>query len=816
MNRERFSAVTGKIIRHALEYASKLGAGFAGSEHILYSIADGVKSAAKTALSSAGIDAALINDLINRYNKTAGEGGVMTVTLTPEAARVMELAEGQADKLRHESIEPEHILLGMLQEKGCAAAKLIHSTGAEPDAIAADLFKTLGDTWPKQQRNGKNKGAEDTPFLDEFTIDLTARAADGKLDPVIGRETEISRVIQILARRQKNNPVLIGSPGVGKSAVVEGLANQIATDQAPANLKGYSVLTLEVSRLVSGTRFRGDFEERLQNLLDELMNTRSVILFVDELHTLVGTGAGGGSLDAANIFKPVLSRGEIQVIGAVTLDEYRRYIEKDAALERRFQPVMIGEPSEGDTVTILKGLRGRYESFHKISIPDDVIEAAVELSNRYIQNRYLPDKAIDLIDEAASRVRINNLGIPEHLKELNAKIQSLNTEKLQAAQEQDYERASVLRDRQDELKRALAMQRESWSENQRTSVTPVDVAEVVAVWTGIPVSLSAREENKQLIALEETMHKRVIGQDEAVNAVSSAIRRSHAGIREEAQPIGNFLFLGPTGVGKTEVCKALAEAMFGDENAIVRMDMSEYMERHTVSKLIGSPPGYVGYDEGGQLTERVRRKPYSIVLFDEIEKAHPDVWNALLQIMGEGRLTDAQGRTVSFRNTVVVLTSNLGSRDIVGKAPLGFGPRTEGLRPAEEIRGKITDELKRTFPPEFLNRLDEIIVFHQLNKDHVRAITRKMLKELAARAAKRGIALELDDSVVDVLAEKGFDPVYGARPLKRAIQSMLEDAVSRIMLSGEYKDGQVLEVKGEGGGLDIEIKEAASAARPLA
>ena len=803
MNRDRLSAAAGKVIRKAFEYVSKLSAGYVGSEHILYGIADSGKCAAKTALYAAGIDAALIDDLVKRYNKALEGGGILAVALTPEADRVMGLAEAQADKLHQETVEPEHILLGMIQEKDCAAAKLIRSAGADPGAIASDLLRTMGETWPPLQSGGKNKKEADTPTLDEFTIDLTAKAAEGKLDPVIGRETEIIRVIQILSRRQKNNPVLIGSPGVGKSAVVEGLADMIATGQAPSHLSGYRILTLDVSRLVSGTRYRGDFEERAKNLLDELTGAESVILFIDELHTLVGTGAAGGSLDAANIFKPVLSRGEIQVIGAVTLDEYRRFIEKDAALERRFQPVMVDEPSEADTIAILKGLRGRYEEFHKISIPDEALQAAVELSNRYIQDRYLPDKAIDLMDEAASRVRVKNLSIPDQLKDLNAKIQSLNREKLTAAREQDYERASVLRDRQDELKRALSMRRENWSENQRVSVTPADVAEVVTVWTGIPAAISTGEENKRLLALEDTLHKRIIGQDEAVAAVSRAIRRGRAGIREENRPVGNFLFLGPTGVGKTEVCKALAEALFNNEGAIIRMDMSEYMEQYTVSKLIGSPPGYVGYEEGGQLTERVRRKPYSIVLFDEIEKAHPDVWNALLQIMGEGRLTDAQGRTVSFRNTVVVMTSNLGSRDILGKQPLGFSGYNGALRPAEDIRGRVTDEVKRTFPPEFFNRLDEVIVFHQLDRGHIRAITEKMLGELTARAAKRGVVLRLDDGVTDVLADKGFDPVYGARPLKRAIQSMLEDAVSKALLSGDFTEGQVLDVSAEAGGLVI-------------
>ncbi|MDL2327315.1 ATP-dependent Clp protease ATP-binding subunit [Ruminococcaceae bacterium OttesenSCG-928-A11] len=813
MNRERFSDGTIRVMREAFGFAAKLETGFVGSEHILYGIAAGGKTPAAQALYGAGIDAALVRDLIEKFDRTPGdEGEVLTVTLTPEAQRVLELAEAQADKLRHPKVEPEHLLLGMLQEAGCAAAKLVRSTGAEPDAIVTELLKTMGTAWPADRADAKGKKKKvNTETLDEYTIDLTAKATENKLDPVIGRDKEIARVTQILSRRQKNNPALIGEPGVGKTAIAEGLANAIIAGRVPDNLLGYRVLSLDMGKLVSGTRFRGDFEERMKNLLDELKESEDVILFIDELHTLVGAGAAEGSLDAAGIFKPALSRGEIQVIGATTLDEYRKHVEKDTALERRFQPVTVDEPSKEDAVAILKGLRSRYEEHHKLAIPDDAIDAAVELSSRYIQDRYLPDKAIDLIDEAASRVRTHILTTPEHLKELDEKISALNAEKLQAVQDQDFERAADLRDRQDELKRVLAMHRENWSEKQKAAISPEDVAEVVSVWTGIPVTMITKAESERLMGLEDTLHKRVVGQDEAVAAVSKAIRRSRVGIREEGKPIGSFLFLGPTGVGKTEVCKALAEAMFADENAIVRMDMSEFMERHTVSKLIGSPPGYVGYDEGGQLTEKVRRKPYSIVLFDEIEKAHPDVWNTLLQIMDDGRLTDAQGHTVSFKNTIIVMTSNLGARDITGKTALGFGSSpADGTRPVEELRDKVTDELKRVFPPEFLNRLDGTIVFHQLDKENIRAIARKMLDDLAARSEKLGIALKIEDGAVEILADKGFDPVYGARPLKRTIQSSLEDAIAEAMLSPDYTEGDTMVVRAKDGALDIVLERAAA------
>ena len=805
MNRDLYSENTLRVLRGAFELSARLEQTFAGSEHMLHSIAAN-ESPAANALYGAGIDADLVLELIEKYATRNEQGGILTVSLAPEAQHVLELAEAQAKKLHHPNVEPEHLLLAMLQDKTCGAAKLITATGAELDAIVTDLLKTMGTEWPAQPGEQGHKKHVETETLDEYTLDLTAKAKEGKLDPVIGRDPEIARVTQILSRRQKNNPVLIGQPGVGKTAVAEGLASAIVAGNVPDNLLEHRVLSLDMGKLVSGTRYRGDFEERMKNLLDELKESDSVILFIDELHTLVGAGSAEGSLDAAGIFKPALSRGEIQVIGATTPDEYRKHIEKDAALERRFQPVKVEEPSPEDTILILQGLRGRYEEHHKLAIPDDAIHAAVELSSRYIQDRYLPDKAIDLIDEAASRVRTHINTTPSHLKELDEKIQALSAEKQQAVKDQDFEAAARLRDQQDELKRVLAMHRENWSEKQRTAINPEDIAQVVSVWTGIPVTVITKDEGERLLALEDTLHKRVIGQDDAIKAVSRAIRRSRVGIKEEGHPIGSFLFLGPTGVGKTEVCKALAETMFADENAIIRMDMSEYMERHTVSKLIGSPPGYVGYDEGGQLTEKVRRKPYSIVLFDEIEKAHPDVWNTLLQIMDDGRLTDAQGRTVSFKNTVVVMTSNVGSRDILGKSSLGFAGVNAEARAASDLKGKVTDEVKRVFPPEFLNRLDDLIVFHQLDKEHIRAIARNMLNDLVERSQKLGITLTLKDSAVDVLADKGFDPVYGARPLKRTIQSHLEDAIAEALLDQSYSEGDEMVASGKDGELDIKLK----------
>ncbi len=808
MNKKIFSSNTVAMLRRAFALSSKMGHSYTGTEHILWSITSDRRSAAGKALSKAGVDSRLVLAMIEKYNSQGQSSGMVTMSLTAEANQVLDAAEAQMKEMKHEQLEPEHILIGMLKEKGSAGSELLISINANTDRIVDDVLKSKDTEWPRTQGVQADKGKKQTENLEEFTVDLSEMALTGKLDPLIGRDKEVERVTQILSRRTKNNPVLIGEPGVGKTAIAEGLAQRIVDNTVPETLEGMRVLSLDLGKMVSGTKYRGDFEERIKNFLEELKENDHVILFIDELHTLIGAGAAEGSLDAASVFKPALSRGEIQVIGATTLDEYRKHIEKDAALERRFQPVMVNEPTQEDAIKILHGVRPYYEEHHKLAITDEAVDAAVELGSRYIPDRFLPDKAIDLIDEAASRVRTHILTTPEHLQELEEEVKSLNHKKQQAAEEQRFEDAAKLRDKQEDLKRVLASHRDSWSDEQDKSVSAENVAEVVSMWTGIPVTMLTEEESERLMKLEDTLHERIVGQEDAVKAVSKAIRRSRVGIREEGHPIGSFMFLGPTGVGKTEVCKALAESMFADEDAIIRLDMSEYMERHTVSKLIGSPPGYVGYDEGGQLTEQVRRKPYSIVLFDEIEKAHPDVWNSLLQIMDEGRLTDAQGRTVDFKNTVIVMTSNLGARDIMGKASLGFADTqsdADGTRPQEEIRGKVMDELKRTFQPEFLNRLDEIVVFHQLDKDHISKIAYKMLDELKDRSSSLGIELTIEDSAVDILADRGFDPVFGARPLKRTIQSSLEDVIAETILEGDYTDGDGMVVTGEDSDLKIKL-----------
>ena len=663
-----------------------------------------------------------------------------------------------------------------------------------------------------QQPAGR-KTEKKRKFLDNYCINLSQRARDGKLDAVIGREQEIERVVQILNRRQKNNPCLIGEPGVGKTAIAEGLAERIASGDVPEELLDKRVLSLDLSGMVAGTKYRGEFEERIKNTLDEVKKDGNIILFIDELHTIVGAGSAEGAVDAANIIKPALGRGEIRVIGATTLNEYRKYIEKDAALERRFQPVTVGEPTPEATLEILKGLRDRYEAHHKLSITDEALEAAVQLSKRYIGDRFLPDKAIDLMDEAASQVRMDAESSSPDLKALEEKISTLHREKAEAIAAQDYEKAAQLRDIEKNYQDQVDIERENWRKQMaqnRGSVTADDVAKVVAGWTGIPVTRLTEDESMRLLKLEEKLHQRVVGQDDAVAAVAKAIRRSRVGLKDPKRPIGSFLFLGPTGVGKTELCKTLAEAMFGDENAMVRIDMSEYMEKHTVSRLIGSPPGYVGHEEGGQLTEKVRRKPYSVVLFDEIEKAHEDVWNILLQILEDGIVTDSQGRRVDFKNTVIVMTSNVGAKNITAaEAKLGFDGKEKDEKETEEarfarIREAVMADLKRTFRPEFLNRIDEIIVFHQLTQDNIVQIARRMLDVTAGRMAQQGITLEAEDDAVAELAKDGFDPQYGARPLRRAIQNQVEDAVAEQMLEGSLKSGDTAHVRLKDGKVVIE------------
>ena len=803
---DRFTQRAQSALTKAQEAAQEMGHSYVGTEHILLGIARESEGLGAKVLHDNGLDEELITELIEKF-VGRGAPGIPAQGLTPNAKRVVELAIMCANQLGHSFIGTEHLLMALLREPDCAATRLIASTGADVNKLYTDIVDIFrsSDYRPQQSqptqaasagRSG-GKGKSDTKTLDQFSRDLNKAAQNGELDPVIGREKEIQRVIQILSRRTKNNPVLIGEPGVGKTAIAEGLAQLIVAGDVPEDLRDKRVVSLDLTGMLAGTKYRGDFEERIKAAIQEAHKAGNVILFIDELHTIIGAGAAEGAIDAANIIKPALGRGEIQVVGATTLNEYRKHIEKDAALERRFQPVMVEEPSPEESVEIIKGLRDKYEAHHKLTITDEAIEAAVTMSGRYINDRYLPDKAIDLMDEACSRVRMKTLTPPNDLKDIEKRIDALVNEKEAAINAQDYERAAKLRDEEKAVRDELDEARKKWDDSragQRSgkSVGAEDIAEVVSGWTGIPVTSLTETESERLLKMEEILHRRVIGQDEAVSAVSRAIRRGRVGLKDPKRPVGSFLFLGPTGVGKTELCKALAEAVFGDENAMIRIDMSEYMEKHTVSKLIGSPPGYVGYDEGGQLTEKVRRKPYSVILFDEIEKAHEDVFNVMLQIMDDGVLTDSQGRKVDFKNTIIVMTSNIGARNITDRQKkLGFAGADEGngVKSVEEIRELVMKDLKNTFRPEFLNRIDDIIVFSQLTREDIRQIASHMIATVAERLKGLGIGLTVMDEALDKLAEEGFDPVYGARPLRRKIQSALEDQVAEKMLDGTLKDG---------------------------
>ena len=798
----------------AQEAAAELGHGYVGSEHILLGISRGESGAAERVLREAGLTSDLLLQLVEKYVGRGESSETTAQGLTPRAKRVIELAVAEAGRLGHSYVGTEHLLMGILREYDSMASKIIVAAGADPNKLYTSVIDLLGTGEFRQtvsagsERTGKRA---ETKTLDQFSRDLTQAARKGELDPVIGRENEIQRVVQILSRRTKNNPVLIGEPGVGKTAVAEGLAQRVVSGDVPENLRGKRVVSLDLTGMVAGTKYRGDFEERIKNAIDEVKKAKDVVLFIDELHTIIGAGAAEGAIDAANIIKPALGRGEIQIIGATTLNEYRKYIEKDAALERRFQPVTVNEPTPTESIQILNGLRDKYEAHHKLKISDEAIVAAVAMSNRYINDRYLPDKAIDLIDEAASRVRMETLRLPPDLKALESEVNALNAEKESAVQNQDFEKAAKLRDQEKEKRAELEKLRSQWDTGNAGAtrcVTPEDIAQVVSGWTGVPVTNLTEDESQRLMRMEEILHKRVIGQDEAVKAVSKAIRRGRVGLKDPKRPIGSFLFLGPTGVGKTELCKALAEALFGDENAMIRVDMSEFMEKHTVSKLIGSPPGYVGYDEGGQLTEKVRRKPYSVILFDEIEKAHEDVFNIMLQILDDGRLTDSQGRHVDFKNTVIVMTSNVGARNITDKrTQLGFSSGGDAEEASyERIRASVMEDLKKTFRPEFLNRIDDIIVFHQLTRDNIRLIAENMLMTVKARMQDLGIELAVDDSALNALADKGFDPVYGARPLRRAIQSTVEDRAAELILDGKARGGDKLVATAENG--EIVVRKA--------
>ena len=801
----QFTPRAEEALRLAQEAAEEMGHGYVGTEHILLGLMREEDGIAHRVMREYGMTEDMICTVLERSVGKGLSGAAPSQGLTPRAKSAVELAVSEAMRMGAGYIGTEHLLLGLLREGSNMAIRVLDTVGIDPKKMYSSVVQKINEgpraaannNMPVSHREEGKKGKT----LAEFSRDLTESARQGKLDPVIGREKEIQRVIQILSRRTKNNPVLIGEPGVGKTAIAEGLAQRIAAADVPEELLDKRVLSLDLSGMVAGTKYRGEFEERIKKTIDEVKKAGNVILFIDELHTIVGAGSAEGAVDAANILKPALSRGEIRVVGATTLNEYRKYIEKDAALERRFQPVTVGEPTAEATIEILKGLRDKYEAHHKLTITDEAIESAVRLSVRYINDRFLPDKAIDLMDEAASRVRMDAESASPELKSLEEKIAALRREKAEVIAAQDYERAAQLRDIEQNYVEQVEIERENWRKNlavNRGTVGEEDIAKVVAGWTGIPVTRLTEDESQRMLKLEEVLHKRVVGQEEAVTAVAKAIRRSRVGLKDPKRPIGSFLFLGPTGVGKTELCKALAEAMFGNEGAMIRIDMSEYMEKHTVSRLVGSPPGYVGHEEGGQLTEKVRRKPYSVVLFDEIEKAHEDVWNILLQILEDGIVTDSQGRRVDFKNTIIVMTSNVGARNITAAdKPLGFDGReadTDESARFERIKQAVMEELRRTFKPEFLNRIDETIVFRQLTEEDIRRIAQRMLEITGKRMAQQNITLLADEEAVATLAKDGFDPQYGARPLRRAIQNEVEDAVAEQMLEGKLLSGDTARI----------------------
>ncbi len=788
-----FTEKANKALNKAVEAAENLGHTYIGSEHLLLGLLSDTSTVAGTVLSSKKIT----YDNVEEYIKQTIGIGVPTQLgiedFTPRSKRIIETALSLSNGMGYSLAGTEHILLSIARDGSCYAEQILNQAGISGDSIINEVSKKLMNSphsasGEKQGYGADADGKENT--LSQFGRDLTEMAKQGKIDPVIGRQEEIERVIQILSRRTKNNPCLIGEPGVGKTAIAEGLALKIVSGEVPELLKNKKIVSLDLTGMVAGTKYRGDFEERIKKVIDEVINSKDIILFIDEVHTLIGTGSAEGAVDAANILKPSLARGELQIIGATTIDEYRRHIEKDAALERRFQPITVGEPSKEEAVLILKGIRDKYEAHHKVKITDDAINSAVELSTRYIGDRYLPDKAIDLIDEAASRVRLRTFTAPPELKDLENRKKEITAEKMSAVNSQDFEAAARLRDEENEISEQLEKQKEEWLKKtgrSKDEVTGREIAEIVSAWTGVPLSQLTTEESERLLKMEEVLHSRIVGQDEAVKAVSRAIRRSRTGLKDPKKPIGSFIFLGPTGVGKTELCKALAQALFGDENAMIRLDMSEYMEKYSVSRLVGSPPGYVGFEEGGQLTEKVRTKPYSVILFDEIEKAHPDVFNMLLQILDDGILTDSQGRKVDFKNSVIIMTSNVGAKLITAKqSSFGFtDDEKKKERNAEDIKNAVMGELKNTFRPEFLNRVDDIIVFDRLGKEDIRQIASKLLDLLRERIEKLGITVSFSDETVDKIADVGFDEVYGARPLKRAIQSEIEDTLSEEILKGK-------------------------------
>ncbi|MBR6634467.1 MAG: ATP-dependent Clp protease ATP-binding subunit [Clostridia bacterium] len=809
-----FTQKANSALNAAVEVAENMGHTYVGSEHLLAGLLKTDGGVACTALNARGIG---IDDVESVLKSSVGVGTPTVLVpddFTPRLKYIIELSVAAARSMGHTYTGTEHLLISLIKEGSNCAVNIITKLGVSPSDVLGDTVKAVNANSPSSkqsnEKGGKAGGKSDTPTLEQFGRDLTDYAKNNKIDPVIGRSKEIERVIQILSRRTKNNPCLIGEPGVGKTAVAEGLALKIASGEVPETLADKRIVSLDLTGMVAGTKYRGDFEERIKTALEEVARSGNVILFIDELHTLIGAGSAEGAVDAANILKPSLARGEIQVIGATTLEEYRKHIEKDAALERRFQPVTVGEPSEDEAIEILKGLRDRYEAHHKVKITDEAIVAAVKMSVRYIGDRFLPDKAIDLVDEAASKVRLRAFTAPPDLKELEEKIKAFDDEMAAAINSQEFERAAKIRDEKREAQLELKQQKDGWQQRSSSNageVTANEIAEIVSGWTGIPVIELTKEESARLLNMENELHERIVGQDEAVKAVSRAIRRSRVGLKDPKRPTGSFIFLGPTGVGKTELCKTLAASMFGDENAMIRLDMSEYMEKHTTSRLVGSPPGYVGYDEGGQLTERVRRKPYSVILFDEIEKAHPDVFNMLLQILDDGILTDSQGRKVDFKNCIIIMTSNIGAKMIAGSgSALGFGNEKGAGLSDEKIKQAVMGELKKAFRPEFLNRVDDIIVFRKLVKDDIKEIAKRMLSALTKRVAAMGITIEFDENTVEKIADAGFDPVYGARPLRRAIQSKIEDKLSEEILEGKIQPNEACVCKADGESFVFEKK----------
>ena len=803
----KFTGRAKKAIEIANSVAIELGHNYIGTEHILYGLAKEGSGVASKVLENQEITS---QDIIDKIVELIGQGGTIDATLgfTPRTKRVIETAFIEARKLGYNYIGTEHLLISILREGDSIAARILLELNVNIPKLYNEIVKVINEGEDLTSNDKAQKGKEgkrgsynQTTTLNQFGEDLTKKAEEGKLDPIVGRKDEIERVIQILSRRTKNNPCLIGEPGVGKTAVVEGLAQKIVVGDVPEILKDKRVVTMDISSMVAGAKYRGDFEERIKKALEEVKKAGDVILFIDEMHTIVGAGAAEGAIDAANILKPLLARGEIQLVGATTLNEYRKYIEKDSALERRFSPVTVNEPTEKDTITILKGIRDKYEAHHGVKITDQAIEAAVKMSVRYINDRFLPDKAIDLIDEAASRVKLKTYTEPDNLKQLEEEIEETRKNKEEAVRTQKFEKAASLRDKEKELKEKYEKEQKKWKNKNTKQITDIseeNIAEVIASWTGIPAKKITEDENERLKKLEKNLHERVIGQNEAVEAVSKAIRRGRVGLKDPKRPIGSFLFLGPTGVGKTELSKALAESLFGDENSMIRVDMSEYMEPHSISKLIGSPPGYVGFDEGGQLTEKIRRKPYSVILFDEIEKAHPDVMNMLLQILEDGRLTDSQGRTVNFKNTVIIMTSNIGARLITDKKMLGFsqiGDKSEEEnKEYEQTKKEVMEALKKELRPEFINRIDEIIVFHKLTDNEINQIIDIMLKEVTTRLSEQKIKIDLEPSVKELIASKGIDKNFGARPLRRTIQNILEDKLAEEILDGNLKKNKVTKI----------------------